>query len=717
MLPWIKENKNWLKAALIAMFLIMVAFLFFPLLPAQAQTNDTFGLQPVGQSIGLTSADIRVVIGRIVRAVLGLLGIIATAIILYAGYLIMTSAGEEEKITKGKRTLINAVIGSAIILSALTIVQFVLNGLTGDSRRRAEGQNAPAWDSFSGSGSLGRVVKEHYPFRDQMGVPRNTKISVTFSEAIAPASLIENTNQTCWPKNGDNKPIAMGTDGADCLKDEDNKPVEYFGDCVLGDNFSWENSCDHLRIEAVSIYNSTSTKYAGLNPDKDFVKAAVMAVYEKDQASVGEYNAFTFVFKPFNPQYLGSGEENAQYTVRLTYKINKKEKVNDEFVSIFDRQYKDYYFWEFETGTDLDLTPPYVKSARPRENSVVKKNNIVQVYFSEPMDPTVAAGYLSYDSLTHLFFDSMVTGTWKLSNGYQVAEFVSDLECGVNSCGEKMYCLPVACADPADKECKQIYEAMARAGQLLNTDGLSFEAVPFSGLMDMAGNALDGNKNEAAEPRPNSALSFAEQKQPDNYFWFFTVQNKIDREAPFVEWITPGIDKEEVKGKDSLKMRFSKVMWLATLYSPEVFLEEYPLAMDVTTTVKDVLGFYPVSDLKIIAGADDRTELQLKTTREFGPYNLDLYYFPQVKSSVKTETQNCLYPGRGPWGAKNTAPVCVYKEDDQGNPIQDTGANCVPVTMSSSADTGCAAVFPSADTVLQPDVSKCLEKLIEFSTR
>ena len=261
----------------------------------------------------------------------------------------------------------------------------------------------------------------------------------------------------------------------------------------------------------------------------------------------------------------------------------------------------------------------------------------------------------------------------------------------------------------------QAAEALVRAGQPLSADGLSFEAVPFSGVMDMNGNALDGNKNESAEPRPDSALSFAEQKKPDNYFWSFVVQNKIDREAPFVEWVMPGIDREEVKSKDSLKMRFSKVMWLSTLYPPNVFLEEFPRAMDATTTVKDVLGFYVNSDLKIVSGAEDKTELQLKTTREFGPYHLDLYYFPQVKSSVKTETQNCLYPGRGPWSAtKGISPVCVYEEDDSGQVI--TNQNCAAVTMSSSTDTGCAAISPFLD-VSQPDVSDCLEKLRGLSTR
>lgn len=721
MQPWNFSHNKREKILIIVLGMMMVFFLFFLIDNARAQNQDTFGIQPVGQSISLGSQDIRFVVGKIVRAVLGLLGAIAASIIIYAGYLIMTSGGNEEKVTKGKRTLINAVIGLAIILSALAIVQFFLNALSAN-QQKSTGPAGPGWDSFMGSGGLGRIVKEHYPLRNQKDVPRNTKISITFVDAIDPSSVIENTNQTCWPKDGTNKPVAIGQDMANCLKDKDGKPVEYFGDCVLGDNFSWEKSCDRLKIDAVGVYNSTSTDYKNLYPAKPeyFVQAAAMAVYEKvkepgEEKGPGEYNVFTFVFKPL--AYLGSESENMPYTARVTSKINKKpQNAEDEPVSVFDRQYTPYYYWEFETGTYLDLTPPHVEIVRPKDGSKVPKNNIVQVYFSEAMDPTVTQGYLSYDSISHLFFNTMVAGTWKLANGYKVAEFVSDLECGVNSCGEKMYCLPVACADPKDKNCAQDYEALARAGELFNKDGSTFESVPFSGIMDMAGNALDGNNNSAAENRPNSSVSFADQKKPDNYFWQFIVQNRVDRSPPVIEWITPAIDKEAVGGKDPLKIRFNRVMMLSTLYFPNIFLEEYPLASSATSGVKDVLGFYPDSILKTINDVD-KTELQIKTTREFGPYFTDLYYFPEVYSKVKTETQNCLYPGRGPWGPKGSAPVCVHEEDENGNVLIDK--NCVPVNMVSSTDTGCAQTSqssePLAGKVLQSDVSKCIKFMQKWS--
>lgn len=91
--------------------------------------GDTFGLQEVGQTVELGGDDIRVTIARILRAALGLLGIIAIGIVLYGGFVYMTSGGAEDKIATAKKILINGGIGLVIILSAFSITQFILTKL------------------------------------------------------------------------------------------------------------------------------------------------------------------------------------------------------------------------------------------------------------------------------------------------------------------------------------------------------------------------------------------------------------------------------------------------------------------------------------------------------------------------------------------------------------------------------------------------------------
>ena len=108
-----RQKKIFLFSFLSVLFLGSFLFLSF----AFAQ-GDLFGLQPVDDTIGLGGQDIRLTIARIIRALLGLLGIIAVGIMLYGGFVYMTAGGNEEKIGTAKKILINGVIGLVIILSS-----------------------------------------------------------------------------------------------------------------------------------------------------------------------------------------------------------------------------------------------------------------------------------------------------------------------------------------------------------------------------------------------------------------------------------------------------------------------------------------------------------------------------------------------------------------------------------------------------------------------
>lgn len=98
------------------------------------QTVSEGGLNdiaPVYDQTGTPSDndDIRIIVARLIRAVLGLLGIIALVIIIAAGFRWMTANGDEEKVTESRRQLTNAVIGLIIILASFAIATFVINQL------------------------------------------------------------------------------------------------------------------------------------------------------------------------------------------------------------------------------------------------------------------------------------------------------------------------------------------------------------------------------------------------------------------------------------------------------------------------------------------------------------------------------------------------------------------------------------------------------------
>lgn len=92
--------------------------------------GDTFGLAPVDDGLNLAGGDIRTTVARIIRAALTFLGVVAVAIVLYGGYMYMTSGGNEQKIETAKKILINGGIGLAIILMSWVITQFVINQLS-----------------------------------------------------------------------------------------------------------------------------------------------------------------------------------------------------------------------------------------------------------------------------------------------------------------------------------------------------------------------------------------------------------------------------------------------------------------------------------------------------------------------------------------------------------------------------------------------------------
>ncbi len=115
-------------------------FLLFGFASAQTTTPLNFGMAQVEQNIGLASTDIRLIVARIIRAVLGLLGVLALCIMLWGGYEIMTSGGNEEKIQEGKKILMNGTIGLVIILSAFAIAQFVISQLAGATGANVDGQ-------------------------------------------------------------------------------------------------------------------------------------------------------------------------------------------------------------------------------------------------------------------------------------------------------------------------------------------------------------------------------------------------------------------------------------------------------------------------------------------------------------------------------------------------------------------------------------------------
>lgn len=68
-------------------------------------------------------------IGRIIKFAVGLVGIVLVAILIYAGFLYATSAGNEKQLETAKKTMVYAVIGIIIVAIAWALTDFVISAL------------------------------------------------------------------------------------------------------------------------------------------------------------------------------------------------------------------------------------------------------------------------------------------------------------------------------------------------------------------------------------------------------------------------------------------------------------------------------------------------------------------------------------------------------------------------------------------------------------
>jgi len=290
------------KHTLTAILFITLCTVF--LLPNFVLAVD-FGMS-YGDAIGLGTGDPRVIAVSIIRVALTFIGIIAVAIIMYSGFLWMTSEGDPAKLDKAKKTLKNAVIGLIIILSAWAIVTFILNKLMGIYGIGGPGPGAEPPGPDWGLGALGSCTIENvYPEPYQKEVPRNTAIIVTFREEVDPTTICDDAGG-----NGD-------------------------GDCDSGEYIIPE----HIRIFKTSVGDGCPLPCTG----------NVLEV------NVATNDNKTFVFMPVN--YLGSPSEYIDYAVYLSNDIRKLSDGS----GVFNTCSTDYFQWQFEVSNKIDLTPPQVK--------------------------------------------------------------------------------------------------------------------------------------------------------------------------------------------------------------------------------------------------------------------------------------------------------------------------------------------------------------------
>jgi len=84
-----------------------------------------FSIENVGGSLGLGTADAKASAINIINWVLGILALVAVAMIIFAGFIAATASGEERG-AKARQVVVGALVGLVIVLLAWAIVSFTL---------------------------------------------------------------------------------------------------------------------------------------------------------------------------------------------------------------------------------------------------------------------------------------------------------------------------------------------------------------------------------------------------------------------------------------------------------------------------------------------------------------------------------------------------------------------------------------------------------------
>ena len=112
-----------------ATFLGLAALLAVGTAPVFAQSQTVSQFQSVLVQSGLMSTNagqglpnLQTNLGAFIQSILGLIGIATFVLIVYAGGLWITAAGNEEKVDQAKRIITGCVIGLVVVFSAYILV-------------------------------------------------------------------------------------------------------------------------------------------------------------------------------------------------------------------------------------------------------------------------------------------------------------------------------------------------------------------------------------------------------------------------------------------------------------------------------------------------------------------------------------------------------------------------------------------------------------------
>ena len=116
------------KSIILFSSLTILLFTLFP--AAHSFAAEAGGLEITANYAGLTiKEEPEAIIGNLIGTILSIIGVIFFILMVYAGFKWMTARGNEEGVKEAQKTIIAAIIGLVVVLSAYAITNFVFTSV------------------------------------------------------------------------------------------------------------------------------------------------------------------------------------------------------------------------------------------------------------------------------------------------------------------------------------------------------------------------------------------------------------------------------------------------------------------------------------------------------------------------------------------------------------------------------------------------------------
>ncbi|MBI2632992.1 MAG: DUF2341 domain-containing protein [Parcubacteria group bacterium] len=319
---------------------------------AQDLTNGMGEFQSQTQ---LGGVDLITVIGRIVNIFLSFLGLIGVILVIYAGFIWMTSGGNPEQISKAKKLMTAALVGLLIIIMSFAIVNFILKLFGGIAGTSIQPTSCLATNT---------CPQDYYLPPDAFKAKKIlTTHSNTSKETYYRNVYLCSAVQPIFNRGLNAQRITQLASSTFLKVQNENIPGE--GGIVNG---KWQARSNVTIFKHPGILFATNTMYRTVLP--------------KD----------TEATTPEREGILSTADEALKGCYGSSATGNGCIELNDATNSRF--------MWRFETGEESDTVNPFIISTYPGVNMsatsssppystlFVSRKPVLEIYFSEPIDPT-----------------------------------------------------------------------------------------------------------------------------------------------------------------------------------------------------------------------------------------------------------------------------------------------------------------------------------------